>query len=80
METLQAAIEKARELIRHAGYMNSITLASKLVSAGYTGVPIDQVLAGIPCEDIHQVEYANSFSEYRVKDLFYYNPGAQHGT
>jgi len=39
------------------------------------GVDYERVLSCLPCNDIHVVEYTNTqVAEYRVKDLYYYNP------
>jgi hypothetical protein len=84
---MQKAVELARHWIRANGYMPAIKIATELakqrafIPLGSKKSEIEEITDigafcdAIPCADIHRVEYTNiSVAEYRVKDLFYYNP------
>lgn len=71
-------VEHMRQEIREEGYMTAIKMAARVVlrakECDFNG-DYERVFAELPCEDIHVVEYTNLFvAEYRVKDLYYFNP------
>ena len=69
-------IEDARQLIRKQGFLKSIDLMLRLnIARKYPEVNVSNLFDCLPCEDVHRVEYTNCYVEdFRVKDLFYYNP------
>jgi hypothetical protein len=82
-------INKAHELIKSKGYISASELVMRLVEFWYTDIlkkdecveyDLDKL---VPLIDkhiadgkiFHKVEYCNeSTEEFRIKDLFYYNP------
>lgn len=74
-------IEVARQRVRDMGYINSINLAGWLCAWTYSNGTweekwdLTEIMIQVPCSDIHVVEYTNwEVKDYRIKDLFYYNP------
>lgn len=77
--TFEQFVELIRQEIRDVGFMPNVKLAARIViRANEEGVPdinYGEVLSSLVCDDIHTVKYTNSHvAEYRVKDLYYYNP------
>jgi len=80
--TFEQFVEHIRQEIREEGFMSAMKLAARIVLRArekeLEGLDYERVLSALPCEDIHVVEYTNSqVSDYRVKDLYYYNPHEQ---
>ena len=75
-------INRLREYVRDEGFVPAVRLASKAVELGWvmgedvSHEHIDLLMQAVAeAKDIHVVEYTNSMvSEYRVKDLYYFNP------
>lgn len=75
-------IYKLRDYVREEGFVPAVTLAMKAVEFGWimgedvSHGHIEPLLQAVAeAKDIHTVEYTNStVSEYRVKDLYYFNP------
>ena len=77
--TREEFVKSIRQEIREDGFMAASKLVVRIVDlAMELDVEIPdavEVLAEIPCEDIHVQEYANWMTkEYRRKDLYYFNP------
>jgi hypothetical protein len=75
-------IERLRAYVRDEGFVPAVRLAMKAVELGWvmgedvTHGHIEPLMQAVAeAKDIHTVEYTNStVSEYRVKDLYYFNP------
>jgi len=77
--TFEQFIEHMRQEIREEGFLSVMKLAARIVlrarENGFESMDYERVLSELPCDDIHVVEYTNSqVADYRVKDLYYYNP------
>lgn len=77
--TFEKFVDNIRQEIREEGYMAATKIAVRIVVwAKEHGLEIpdyEKVIAELPCQDIHTIEYANSQTvEYRRKDLYYFNP------
>jgi len=77
--TFEEFVDNIRQEIREEGYMAATMLAGRIVvwakEHGLEGLDYEKVIAELPCQDIHTVEYANSQTvDYRRKDLYYFNP------
>ena len=79
---LTPAVLHARARIKSVGYISAIDLASYLMSctvelgrlSGWSG-PSEEFFDTLCYGGIHRVSYTNELVEdYRLKDLFYYNP------
>ncbi len=73
-------IEVVREMIRERGFMGALELAVAITCMKHkenikVSLDVVDLLEEICCADIHSVEYTNKeVLDYRVKDLFYFNP------
>ena len=76
--TLQEFVENIRQELREDGYMAATRLAGVIVARAKefeVNANALEVIAMIPCEDIHTVEYANWLTkDYRRKDMYYFVP------
>lgn len=81
--TFNDVVEHARHTVRIYGFMSASQLSVEVISfihenkdSFVESVECLNVLDNLKCDDIHSVEYTNSVvKDYRVKDLFYFNPG-----
>lgn len=77
--TFNEFVNNIRQEIREEGYLAATKLAARVVvrakENNLEGLDYEKVIAALPCQDIHVLEYANSqTAEYRRKDLYYFNP------
>lgn len=76
-------LEYIRREIRDNGYLSTLQIVLKLAQRHpkINRNKVDYILAKISCDDIHKIQYTNSYvSSLKMKNLYIYNPNVKKAT